>query len=43
MLPDVPGDLSLGATSMEAAGTAAVAVPLAVGLSVPLGLLLASA
>jgi hypothetical protein len=42
-LPDVPGDVRLGAASMEAAGTAAVPVPLAVGLSVPLGSLLTSA
>jgi hypothetical protein len=43
MLPNVPGEVSLAAASMNAAGTAAVSVPLAVGLSVPLGLLLTSA
>jgi hypothetical protein len=42
-LPDVPRDVRLGAASQEAAGTAAVLVRLAVGLSVPLGLLLISA
>jgi hypothetical protein len=38
-LPDAPGDVRLGAASEEAADTAAVPVLLAVGLSVPLGLL----
>jgi hypothetical protein len=42
-LPEVPGDVRLGAASQEAAGTAPVPVPLAVGFSVPLGLLLTSA
>jgi hypothetical protein len=39
MLPDDPADMRLGAASEEAVGTAAVPVPLAVGLSVPFGLL----
>jgi hypothetical protein len=38
-LPDVPGDVRFGAASEEAAGTAAVPVSVAVGLSVPLDLL----
>jgi hypothetical protein len=38
-LPDAPAHVRLGAASEEAAGAAAVPVPLAAGLSVPLGLL----
>jgi hypothetical protein len=38
-LPDAPGNLRLSAASEEASGTAAVPVPLVVGLSIPLGLL----
>jgi hypothetical protein len=37
--PDDPAAVRLGAASLEAVGTASVPVPLAVGLSVPLGLL----
>jgi hypothetical protein len=35
--PDAPGKVRREAASIEAAGTGAVLVPLAVGLSVPLG------
>jgi hypothetical protein len=38
MSPGAPGEVRLVAASMEAAGTGAVLVPLAVGLSVSLGL-----
>jgi hypothetical protein len=41
-LPDAAGYVRLDAASEEAAGTAAVPVPLAVGLSVPLGLLISA-
>jgi hypothetical protein len=37
-LPDGPADVRLGAASFVAAGTATVPVPLAMGLSVPVGL-----